>query len=140
MCDGTAHHGMATTQSYSHCRIGWAANSDLQRRVFSESSAHARFSSQRVYATDCRAKRAVFLAAMVQARMGVAILPEPICQRLDKGKLLWLPLESDLIWKLGLIWREGSYLSKSAQAWIACYREFWPGETSTLKHLKTHSP
>lgn len=72
--------------------------------------------------------------------MGVAILPEPICQRLGKGKLLWLPLESDLIWKLGLIWREGSYLSKSAQAWIACYREFWPGETSTLKHLKTHSP
>ncbi|MEM6051669.1 LysR family transcriptional regulator [Erwinia sp. P7711] len=73
-----------------------------------------------------------FLAAMVQAGMGVAILPEPICQRLDKKHLLWLPLESDLVWKLGLIWREGSYLSKSAQAWIACCREFWPGQTPTL--------
>ncbi len=37
-----------------------------------------------------------FLAAMVQADMGLAILPEPICQRLDKQALLWLPLESEL--------------------------------------------
>ncbi len=57
-----------------------------------------------------------FLAAMVQAEMGLAILPEPICQRLDKQSLLWLPLESELKWSLGLIWREGSYLSRSAQA------------------------
>ncbi|MDF7659914.1 LysR family transcriptional regulator [Erwiniaceae bacterium L1_54_6] len=67
-----------------------------------------------------------FLAAMVQAEMGLAILPEPICQRLDKQSLLWLPLESELKWSLGLIWREGSYLSRSAQAWIACCREHWP--------------
>ncbi|OON41685.1 LysR family transcriptional regulator [Izhakiella australiensis] len=73
-----------------------------------------------------------FLAAMVQAGMGVAIMPEPICQRLDKNQLLWLPLESDLVWRLGLIWREGSYLSRSAQAWIACCREFWPGEAPRL--------
>ncbi|WP_255478963.1 LysR substrate-binding domain-containing protein, partial [Pantoea sp. ME81] len=67
-----------------------------------------------------------FLAAMVQAEMGLAILPEPICQRLDKQSLLWLPLESELQWSLGLIWREGSYLSRSAQAWIDCCREHWP--------------
>jgi len=73
-----------------------------------------------------------FLAAMVQAGMGVAVLPEPICQRLDKQSLLWLPLESDMEWKLGLIWREGSYLSRSAQAWIHCCHEFWPGEAPRL--------
>lgn len=73
-----------------------------------------------------------FLAAMVQAGMGVAILPEPICQRLDRQSLLWLPLESELAWTLGLIWREGSYLSRSAQAWIDCCREYWPGEAPTL--------
>ncbi len=73
-----------------------------------------------------------FLAAMVQADMGVAILPEPICQRLDKQSLLWLPLESELQWSLGLIWREGSYLSRSAEAWIACCREFWPDSAPTL--------
>ncbi|MGD8163188.1 LysR family transcriptional regulator [Pantoea sp. FN0307] len=73
-----------------------------------------------------------FLASMVQAGMGVAILPEPICQRLDKQSLLWLPLESELAWTLGLIWREGSYLSRSAQAWIDCCREYWPGDAPTL--------
>ncbi|GLR07997.1 LysR family transcriptional regulator [Mixta theicola] len=73
-----------------------------------------------------------FLAAMVQAGMGVAILPEPICQRLDRQSLLWLPLESELAWTLGLIWREGSYLSRSAQAWIDCCREYWPGDAPTL--------
>ena len=73
-----------------------------------------------------------FLAAMVQAGMGVAILPEPICQRLDPQSLLWLPLESELTWTLGLIWREGSYLSRSAQAWIDCCRACWPGEAPTL--------
>ncbi|PKH25733.1 LysR family transcriptional regulator [Enterobacterales bacterium CwR94] len=67
-----------------------------------------------------------FLAAMVQAGMGVAILPEPICQRLDPSALLWMPLESELEWRLGVIWRDGSYLSRSAQAWISCCREFWP--------------
>ena len=73
-----------------------------------------------------------FLAAMVQAGMGLAILPEPICQRLDKQSLLWLPLESELQWSLGLIWREGSYLSRSAQAWIDCCREHWPDVPPTL--------
>jgi hypothetical protein len=29
-------------------------------------------------------------------------------------------------WKIGLIWRQGSYLSHSAQAWIACCRDYWP--------------
>lgn len=68
-----------------------------------------------------------FLAAMVQAGIGLAILPEPICQKLDKATLMWLPLESELSWQLGMIWREGVYISQSAQAWIACCKEFWPG-------------
>lgn len=66
-----------------------------------------------------------FLAAMVQAGVGIAILPEPICQRLDKQTLRWIPLESDLRWQLGLIWREGVYLSHSAQAWLTCCEGFW---------------
>ncbi len=71
-----------------------------------------------------------FLAAMVQAGVGIAILPEPICQRLDKKALRWIPLQSDLRWQLGMIWREGVYLSRSAQAWLSCCEEFWlPGKS-----------
>ncbi|MCS2156701.1 LysR family transcriptional regulator [Scandinavium sp. H11S7] len=66
-----------------------------------------------------------FLAAMVQAGVGVAILPEPICQRLDKNTLRWIPLDSKLHWQLGMIWREGTYLSHSAQAWLQCCEGFW---------------
>ncbi|WLI75303.1 LysR family transcriptional regulator [Kosakonia sp. H02] len=72
-----------------------------------------------------------FLAAMVQAGVGIAILPEPICQRLDERTLRWIPLQSDLRWQLGMIWREGSYLSHSAKAWLMCCEGFWlqvPGD------------
>lgn len=65
-----------------------------------------------------------FLAAMVQAGVGVAILPDPICRRLDAKTLCWLPLESELRWQLGMIWREGVYLSHSAQAWLKCCEGF----------------
>ena len=71
-----------------------------------------------------------FLAAMVQAGVGIAILPEPICQRLDKQTLRWIPLESDLRWQLGMIWREGVYLSHSAQAWLKCCEGFWLPQAS----------
>lgn len=65
-----------------------------------------------------------FLAAMVQAGVGVVILPEPICRKLDEKTLRWLPLESELRWQLGMIWREGVYLSHSAQAWLKCCEGF----------------
>jgi len=71
-----------------------------------------------------------FLAAMVQAGVGIAILPEPVCQRLDKTTLRWLPLQSGLRWELGMIWREGVYLSRSAQAWLQCCKGFWLDEKS----------
>ncbi|BDH47516.1 LysR family transcriptional regulator [Salmonella enterica subsp. enterica serovar Choleraesuis] len=66
-----------------------------------------------------------FLAAMVEAGVGVAILPEPICSRLSPEKLIWLPLNCSLQWQLGMIWREGGYLSHGAQAWIGCCRQYW---------------
>ncbi|TKI03623.1 LysR family transcriptional regulator [Martelella alba] len=67
-----------------------------------------------------------FLASMVQAGIGIAILPEPICQRLDKDRLMWLPVAPRMMWQLGLLWRQGVYLPHSAQAWIAACRRHWP--------------
>ena len=66
-----------------------------------------------------------FLAAMVQAGIGIAILPEPICQRLDAQSFCWIPLQSELRWELGMIWREGVYMSHSARAWLECSKAFW---------------
>jgi len=67
-----------------------------------------------------------FLAAMVERRVGIAILPAPICQKLNSNHVMWLPLNSQLTWKLGMIWRKGVYLSQSTQAWITCCQKLWP--------------
>jgi DNA-binding transcriptional LysR family regulator len=66
-----------------------------------------------------------FLAAMVQTGVGIAVLPEPVCQRLDEKTLMWLPLNSPLQWQMGMIWREENYLSNSARAWIECCKQYW---------------
>lgn len=67
-----------------------------------------------------------FLAAMVEKKIGIAILPEPICQRLKNDRLMWLPLNSELTWRLGIIWRKTGYLSQATQAWVNCCQGLWP--------------
>ncbi len=60
-----------------------------------------------------------FLAAMVQAGVGIAILPQPICERLDKNTLRWIPLESDLHWQSGDdLARRGVFVAQ--RAGVAC--------------------
>ncbi len=46
----------------------------------------------------------------------IAILPEPICQRLDKATLRWLPLEARSPAGGGYDLARGVYLSHSARA------------------------
>ncbi|PIW59683.1 LysR family transcriptional regulator [Shewanella sp. CG12_big_fil_rev_8_21_14_0_65_47_15] len=57
-----------------------------------------------------------FLAAMVEADMGLAILPEPICQKLSNSKLIFRPMQPALTWDLALIWRQNLPLTPAANA------------------------
>ncbi|MCF1428527.1 MAG: LysR family transcriptional regulator [Shewanella sp.] len=57
-----------------------------------------------------------FLAAMVEADMGLALLPEPICQRLDNSELEFRPMSPGLTWDLGLTWRKNLPLTPAAEA------------------------
>jgi DNA-binding transcriptional LysR family regulator len=68
-----------------------------------------------------------FLTAMVRSGMGVAFLPEPVCRRLNPEGLLLRPLLPELSWQLGVIWPQGRYLSRSAEAWLALCRELQAG-------------
>ncbi|MFT6256589.1 MAG: DNA-binding transcriptional LysR family regulator [Cellvibrionaceae bacterium] len=63
-----------------------------------------------------------FLAAMVEANLGVAILPEPICQRLTNSKLIFKPMQPAMTWDLALIWRENLPLTPPAQALLTLSR------------------
>jgi DNA-binding transcriptional LysR family regulator len=65
-----------------------------------------------------------FIVALVAARLGIALLPERITQRLDRKLFDIVPVrENELVWHLGLIWRRGTYLSHAARAWVDITRE-----------------
>ncbi|MCG9697871.1 LysR family transcriptional regulator [Shewanella sp. Isolate11] len=64
-----------------------------------------------------------FLATMVEANMGVALLPEPICQRLSSSKLIFKPVEPSLTWDLALIWRKDLPLTPAANALVLLSQE-----------------
>ncbi|WOT05600.1 LysR family transcriptional regulator [Shewanella youngdeokensis] len=64
-----------------------------------------------------------FMAAMVEAGMGIAILPEPICERLRADAFVYRPLSPALTWDLALIWRRNLPLTAAAQSFITLARE-----------------
>lgn len=65
-----------------------------------------------------------FIAAMVEARLGIAMLPEVISYRLDSQRFDIIPIDEErIIWHLGLIWKKNSYLSHAARAWITLTKE-----------------
>ncbi|MFX3634860.1 MAG: LysR family transcriptional regulator [Candidatus Pristimantibacillus sp.] len=65
-----------------------------------------------------------FIREMVAADLGVAMLPETICQTLDPDKVRVVTLINPIIpWQLAMVWRRESYLSLAAKAWIAFTQE-----------------
>ena len=60
-----------------------------------------------------------FMASLVQAGMGIALLPVPYCQRLDPEAFVCRPLiEPEILWNIAIGWRRNAYLSRAARAWI----------------------
>lgn len=66
-----------------------------------------------------------FISEMVATGLGVALLPESICKRID-GKLQTIPLiEPAIPWDLAMIWRKEHYLSFAAREWVAFCSEWF---------------
>ncbi|MEK3719416.1 cidABC operon transcriptional activator CidR [Paenibacillus sp. FSL H8-0034] len=60
-----------------------------------------------------------FIHEMTAANLGIALLPETICKRLDPAHVKAIPLIGPSIpWHLVMIWRKNSYLSLAAREWI----------------------
>lgn len=65
-----------------------------------------------------------FISEMVASGLGVALLPESICNRLDKTRIKSIKLVSPTIyWHLGIIWLKDRYLSFAAREWLNFARE-----------------
>lgn len=60
-----------------------------------------------------------FLVAMASAGLGVALLPEPLMQRMKTRGLSTAKLaKSGMQWEVGHIWQRSGYLSYAAHAWL----------------------
>ncbi|WP_434777636.1 LysR family transcriptional regulator [Neisseria sp. Ec49-e6-T10] len=60
-----------------------------------------------------------FIVAMVQAKLGIALLPKILCKKLDQTQFHWCPMNSPVInWELALFWQNTGYLSRSALSFI----------------------
>lgn len=72
-----------------------------------------------------RSGQADFLAALVAAGQGVVLLPSVVARGLVRPGVVRLTLKAPdyLRWDIAFIWRQGAYLSKAAQAWLALLQE-----------------
>ncbi|UKS31071.1 LysR family transcriptional regulator [Paenibacillus sp. HWE-109] len=60
-----------------------------------------------------------FIGEMVGAELGIAMLPDTICQLLNPEKVKAIPLLNPSIpWQLMMVWRKEGYLSLAAREWI----------------------
>ena len=73
-----------------------------------------------------RSGQADFLVALVAAGQGVVLLPSVVARGLVRPGVVRLTLKAPdfLRWDIAFIWRDGAYLSRAAQAWLALLREY----------------
>jgi DNA-binding transcriptional LysR family regulator len=68
-----------------------------------------------------------FMAALVQAGVGIALLPAPYCRRLDADTFTCRPVVApEIHWDMAVGWRRNGYLSHAARAWIDVARQTLP--------------
>jgi DNA-binding transcriptional LysR family regulator len=71
-----------------------------------------------------------FIVAMVNAQLGIALLPQTVASRLTGLPFDVILLDEEQIeWSLGLIWKKDVYLSHAARAWIQMTRELLGNES-----------
>lgn len=75
----------------------------------------------------CESSQWDFIGEMVAARLGLALLPETVCRRLDPERVVTPALTDPAIpWHPAVIWRKDRYLSFSARAWLDLTRAAFP--------------
>lgn len=71
----------------------------------------------RIYAQSSQGD---WLISMAQAGLGIAVLPQPFCQRLPENLVFRvIEQQAPLHWEVVMLWN-GRYLSQAAKAWLEC--------------------
>jgi len=67
----------------------------------------------------CETMQLDLMVQMAAEQFGVALLPATICQRLDPGSVVAVPLTNNsLTLELGMAWKKRRYLSLATQTWL----------------------
>ncbi len=64
-----------------------------------------------------------FIEEMVASKLGVSLLPESICQHLNKDVRSVKVVNPSIRWKLAIIWGKNQYLSYAANEWLQFTKE-----------------
>lgn len=74
----------------------------------------------------CQSSQWDFIAEMVLAKLGIALLPETICRELERKNYNIIPLVDPVIpWDLAIVWKRGKYLSFAARAWLNFAKKYF---------------
>ncbi len=67
----------------------------------------------------CESSQWDFMVEIVAAKLGVALLPKMVCDKLTGDVVKALPLAEEIRpWHLAVIWRKDTYLSYAAREWL----------------------
>jgi DNA-binding transcriptional LysR family regulator len=75
----------------------------------------------------CESSQWDFMAEIVAAKLGIALLPKLVCDKLDVDVIKALPIVQEISpWHLAVAWKQDTYLSFAARKWltyVACLFE-----------------
>ena len=67
----------------------------------------------------CESSQKDFILEMVEAKLGIALLPEKICNKINNNNIISIPfIEPTVHLELGMIWKQNSYLPFSVREFI----------------------
>ncbi len=67
----------------------------------------------------CESSQRDFMVEMVAAKLGITMLPQRICQELDKRKIKVIGFSNpEVFLELSIIWKKDRYLSFAAREWL----------------------
>ncbi|GGX01756.1 LysR family transcriptional regulator [Pigmentiphaga litoralis] len=82
-----------------------------------------------------------FVASMVEAGVGIALLPELFGMQLNRSRFVVLPIDAPQIWwNMVLAWRKNKYLSFAARAWLELARDALEGPGLDITSAATRYP
>lgn len=92
----------------------------LYDRIIEECSKHGFYPT-----IACESSQKDLIVEMVAAKVGIALLPKKICEKLQNDKIVSIPFkEEHLFLELGMTWKKNKYLSFAVREFIDLAQQF----------------